>query len=119
MKKPVAGTALLFVLSCSSPERAPKVEAPVAQPAPPPAQPAPPTQPAQPAIPDTPAGATLRAWLDAFNSADEPRVQKFVADYKFPEPAGALLSFRENTGGFELVGIEKSSRLELQFVVKE
>ncbi|HEY5935903.1 MAG TPA: hypothetical protein VIU61_14740, partial [Kofleriaceae bacterium] len=118
MKKPIAGVALLFLLSCASTDRAPtpvspKVEAPLAQPAPQP------EAPAQPASPDTPAGKTLQAWLDAFNSADEPRVSKFVADYKFPEPAGALLSFREATGGFELVGIEKSSRLEVQFVVKE
>lgn len=108
---------LLLAIACSSPDRPPaappKVEPPVAQPVPPP------VKPTGPVIPDTPAGATLRAWLDAFNSADEPRLQKFVADYKFPEPAGALLTFRNDTGGFELVGIEKSDRLEVQFVVKE
>jgi hypothetical protein len=75
--------------------------------------------PAQLAIPDTPAGKALSAWLDAFNSADEPRLQAFVATYKFDMPASALLAFRLQTGGFDLISIEKSERTELEFIVKE
>jgi hypothetical protein len=70
-------------------------------------------------IPDTPAGKALSAWLDAFNSADEARLQTFVATYKGDMPAPVLLAFRQNTGGFDLISIEKSDRAEIEFVVKE
>ena len=67
--------------------------------------------PAPSMLPDTTAGKTLGAWLDAFNSADEARMTTFVADYKFPQPAGWLVQFRKQTGGFDLVRVEKSDRL--------
>jgi len=72
-----------------------------------------------PAIPDTPAGHALQAWLDAFNSGDRGRIQEYLAKY---EPAKALeptMSFRQQTGGFELLGIEKSDRWHVDFRVKE
>ena len=72
-----------------------------------------------PAIPDTPAGHTLQAWLDAFNSGDRARIQTYIAKY---EPKGAVdetIAFRDQTGGFELFGIDKSERLHIEFRVKE
>ena len=33
---------------------------------------------AQPTVPDTPAGHTLQAWLDAFNSGDRARIETHV-----------------------------------------
>src|SRR3989442_131806 len=72
-----------------------------------------------PAIPDTPAGHTLQAWLDAFNSGDRARIQAYIAKY---EPTGAVdetLGFRDQTGGFDLLGIDKSQRLHIEFRVKE
>ncbi len=33
---------------------------------------------AQVAIPDTPAGHTLRVWMDAFNSGDRARIEAYV-----------------------------------------
>jgi retinol-binding protein 3 len=69
----------------------------------------------QPVIPDTLAGKTLRAWLDAFNSGDEPRMKAFSEQHKVPFDPG----FRKQTGGFDLVSIDKSDPLELRFVVKE
>ena len=71
------------------------------------------------AIPDTPAGHTLQAWLDAFNSGDRARIQAYLAKY---EPTGAVdqtIAFRDQTGGFELLGIDKSERLHIEFRVKE
>jgi len=71
------------------------------------------------AIPDTPAGHTLQAWLDAFNSGDRARIQAYHAKY---EPTGAVdqtIAFRDQTGGFELLGIDKSERLHIEFRVKE
>jgi hypothetical protein len=113
--RPVIGVAL--VIACGSTTNpappAPRVEAPRAQP---PAQPPP---PANSSFPDTPAGKTLRAWLDAFNSADETRLQAFVTAYKHPQPADRMLAFRNMTGGFDLVEVDKSERLALRFIVKE
>src|SRR3989442_7249348 len=75
--------------------------------------------PQGPAIPDTPAGHTLQAWLDAFNSGDRARIQAYIAKY---EPTGAVdetVGFRGQTGGFDLLGIDKSERLHIEFRVKE
>ena len=97
--------------------------------APPPASNAPPTiataatPAAAPAskspLPDTAAGKALGAWLDAFNSGDEARISTFVADHKYPKPAGLLVQFRQQTGGFELVRVEKTEPLAIRFVVQE
>jgi retinol-binding protein 3 len=73
---------------------------------------------AQP-IPDTPAGHTLQAWLEAFNSGDRARIQSYVAKYEPTGDVDQTLAFREQTGGFELLGIDKSDRLHIEFRVKE
>jgi hypothetical protein len=75
--------------------------------------------PQPPAIPDTPAGHTLQAWLDAFNSGDRARIQAYLAKYEPAKPLDETVSFRDQTGGFELLGIDKSDRLHLEFRVKE
>lgn len=96
---------------------APPSVASTATPAP---SPAPAPAPATPSmLPDTAAGKTLGIWLDAFNSADEPRMNAFVSDYTFPMPAGQMVQFRKQTGGFDLVRIEKSEARAIRFVVKE
>jgi hypothetical protein len=69
----------------------------------------------EPATPDTPAGRTLRAWLDVFNSGDEPRTRTFAEQHKGPHDPGVYHA----TGGFHLLSIEKSAPLEVTFVVKE
>jgi hypothetical protein len=71
------------------------------------------------AIPDTPAGHTLQAWLDAYNSGDRARIQEYVSKY---EPTGSVdqtLAFHEQTGGFRLLGVDKSEKLHIEFRVKE
>lgn len=72
-----------------------------------------------PAIPDTPAGHTLQAWLDAFNSGDRARMQAYLAKYDSARPLESQVTFREQTGGFELLAIEKSEPLHIEFRVKE
>jgi hypothetical protein len=72
-----------------------------------------------PAIPDTPAGHTLQAWLDAFNSGDRARIQTYITKYDPTNSVDGTMSFREQTGGFELLGIDKSERLHIEFRVKE
>jgi hypothetical protein len=70
-------------------------------------------------IPETPAGHTLQAWLDAFNSGDRARIQTYLAKYEPTKPIDGTISFRDQTGGFELLGIDKNERLHIEFRVKE
>jgi retinol-binding protein 3 len=72
-----------------------------------------------PAIPDTPAGRALQAWLDAFNSGDRGRIQEYLAKYEPERSVDNVVNFRNQTGGFELLGIDKSDRLLIEFRVKE
>lgn len=72
-----------------------------------------------PAIPGTPAGHALAAWLEAFNSGDRARMEAYHAKYDYTMPLDALVSFRDQTGGFQLLAIDKSDRLHIEFRVKE
>jgi hypothetical protein len=72
-----------------------------------------------PAIPDTPAGRTLQAWLDAFNSGDRGRLEAYLTKYEPAKSVDSELGFRSQTGGFELVRITNSDRLRIEFQVKE
>lgn len=75
--------------------------------------------PQTPAIPDTPAGHALQAWLEVFNSGDHDRIQAYVTKYDPTDDVDETLAFREQTGGFELQGIDKSAPLQIQFHLKE
>ncbi len=72
-----------------------------------------------PTIPPTTAGRALGAWLDAFNSGDRARIQAFVDQYGWPQPVDGIVSFRSTTGGFDLVSVERTTPLSIEFVVKE
>lgn len=74
---------------------------------------------AQTSIPDTPAGHTLQAWLDAFNSGDRARIETYVKTVDKSESVDGMVSFRNQTGGFELQSIESSEPLHIRFRVKE
>ncbi len=74
---------------------------------------------AQVTVPDTPAGHTLQAWLDAFNSGDRARIETYVKTVDPSQSADGLMSFRNQTGGFELLAIESSEPLHIRFRVKE
>jgi CubicO group peptidase (beta-lactamase class C family) len=75
----------------------------------------------QPATPDTAAGKVCSAWLDAFNSGDRSRLaayfDKHEPDHK--DRIDRMLDFREQTGGFSIIRIEKSEPLHLEALVKE
>ncbi len=75
--------------------------------------------PQAPAIPDTPAGHALAAWLEAFNSGDKDRIQAYLAKYEPTKQLDPTMAFRSQTGGFELLGIDQSARLHIEFRVKE
>lgn len=73
----------------------------------------------QTTIPDTPAGKVLRAWLDAFNSADRAKVEAYIKTYDPEQSVERMIGFHNQTGGFDLLEIEKSEPLLIKFRVKE
>lgn len=70
-------------------------------------------------IPDTPAGHTLKAWLDAFNSGDRATEEKYLRTYDPERSLDNEMSFRGMTGGFILTQILKSEPQRIEFMVKE
>ena len=72
---------------------------------------------AETSTPDTPAGRTLRAFLDAFNSGDHDRIAAYVKEYDPENNADRLTSFSSQTGGFTLVSIVHSTPDKLSFLV--
>ena len=74
---------------------------------------------AEVSVPDTPAGHTLQAWLDAFNSADRAKIENYVKTIDPTQQTDGLLAFRNATGGFDLLSIESSEPLHIRFRVKE
>src|SRR5215831_17596917 len=74
---------------------------------------------AQPAFPDTPAGRTAKAWFEAFNSGDRARIEAYIKKFDPSRPIENQMTFRNQTGGFDLLSIEKSEPTHLEFRVKE
>jgi D-alanyl-D-alanine carboxypeptidase len=72
--------------------------------------------------PKTPAGKVFAAWLAAFNSADAAQLRAFDAAYPregAAPPVEDRLRFREMTGGFTVVRIEKSEPLSIVVLLQE
>jgi len=72
--------------------------------------------------PKTPAGKVFAAWLAAFNAGDPAQWRAFDAAYPregAPPPIEDRLRFREATGGFNVVRIEKSEPLSLVVLLQE
>jgi retinol-binding protein 3 len=72
-----------------------------------------------PAIPDTPAGAVLRAWFDAFASGDSIRILDFYRRYQPDRIPQGPVNARLGSAGFELVSIEKSEPRHIEFIARE
>jgi len=72
---------------------------------------------AEPSIPDTPAGHTLKAFFEAFNSGDHDRIAAYVKEYDPENNADGLTAFSGQTGGFTLVSIVSSAPDKLTFMV--
>jgi hypothetical protein len=68
-------------------------------------------------IPDTPAGHTLQAFLDAFNSGDHDRIAGYVKQYDPSNNADGLVEFSSQTGGFDFVSVVQSKPDRLDFLV--
>ncbi|HTF72220.1 MAG TPA: hypothetical protein VK638_57090, partial [Edaphobacter sp.] len=74
---------------------------------------------AQVTIPDTPAGHTLQAWLDAFNSDDRAKIEAYVKTIDKKATVDGLMSVRSQTGGEDLLSIVSSEPLRIRFQVKD
>lgn len=74
---------------------------------------------AQVTVPDTPAGHTLQAWLDAFDSNDRVKIEAYVTTIDKKQSVDGLMSFRSQTGGMDLLSIVSSEPLRIRFRVKD
>jgi hypothetical protein len=72
---------------------------------------------AEVSIPDSPAGHTLQAFLNAFNSGDHDRIAAYVKEYDPDNNADGLTPFSGQTGGFTLTSILHSTADKLTFLV--
>ncbi len=61
--------------------------------------------------------ASVRAFLDAFNSGNHDRIAAYVKEYDPQNSADGLTSFRNQTGGFALVSIVNRAPDKLSFLV--
>ncbi len=77
------------------------------------------TSRAEPAIPRTPAGDALRAWIEAFNRADTARFAAYARRFEADVVVSDELGFREQTGGFDLLEIERTDPRHVEFIVRE
>ena len=74
----------------------------------------------QPSLPATPAGRVLTAWLSAFNAGDLAALQAFDATHRPDAPPVSFTQrFRDDTGGFTLVRIEKSTPTAITALLEE
>jgi hypothetical protein len=73
---------------------------------------------APPTIPATPAGEVLRAWLDAYNSADSTRLRAYARRYEPDVSVSGLMMFRGQTGGYDVRTIERSTPEHLEATLR-
>jgi hypothetical protein len=71
------------------------------------------------AVPDTPAGRVLKAWFAAFNAGDSASLNAYYKKYSPDQSAESQMAFRNQTGGFDLLGIQASEPRRIEFLVKE
>ncbi len=74
---------------------------------------------AAPALPDTPAAKVANEWIDAVNAGDRARLEAFKERYRRKAPVEGLLELRANTGGFDIVRIERSEPQSISLLVAE
>jgi hypothetical protein len=72
-----------------------------------------------PTVPETPAGKVFSAWLAAANSGNAAEIQAFKDRYHHKTPVERILARREQSGGYKLLRVEKSSERSLSVLLKE
>jgi len=76
-------------------------------------------QAAAPTLPNTPAGAVVKAWQDAYGSGDTARVTDFYRKYQPDRVARGSVAYRTQAGGFDIVSIERSEPRRFEFITRE
>src|SRR5262245_16099898 len=71
------------------------------------------------ALPNTPAGAVIAEWLEAFNAADSLKLGAYYKKYALDRSITAQLNRARQSGGFEVVSIEKSRPRFMELVLRE
>lgn len=71
-----------------------------------------------PTVPTTPAGRALQVWLDTINNPEPARVQALVKIDK-DETVDGFTEFAHQTGGFQLVSIERSTPTRINVMLRE
>ena len=70
--------------------------------------------------PLTPAGAALRAWLDAFNSGDSTRMAAYTRTCELTLARGAGFVFcQQPRRPFDLLSIERNEPRHVEFVLRD
>jgi retinol-binding protein 3 len=64
-------------------------------------------------------GNVLHSWLDAFNRGDRAKMQAYLEAFDPRNSVERMLTFRNQTGGFDLLGIVRSEPKLIKFRVKE
>ena len=70
-------------------------------------------------LPDTPAGRVIADWMDAFNSGDSTKLVAYYQKYSVQRDMGAQMNRRRQSGGFDLVSIERSEPRMIETVFRE
>ena len=71
-----------------------------------------------PSIPNTPAGAVVKAWYDAYGSSDTARVTDFYRRYQPERVARNTVAYRTELGGFDILSIERAEQRRMEFVTR-
>jgi CubicO group peptidase (beta-lactamase class C family) len=63
----------------------------------------------------------LRSWLEAFNSGDRARLTAYFDKYEpsRKDRVDSMMDFRDRTGGFNIIRVEKSEPFHIEALVKE
>jgi retinol-binding protein 3 len=75
--------------------------------------------PASPALPNTPVGAVVKGWYDAYGSGDTLRILDFYRRYQPARVAQNTVSFRTGSGGFDILSIERAEPRRMEFLARE
>src|SRR5687767_8836897 len=70
-------------------------------------------------LPDTPVGRAATEWLTIFNAADSIKLGDYYRKYRLERNLSAQLNRARQSGGFEVLSIERSQPRLIEMVLKE
>jgi hypothetical protein len=70
-------------------------------------------------LPQTPAGRTLKEFLESFNAGDSAAMDAFITRYRGAMKVQGLMQLRNTTGGIDLVSVITSEPLHIDVVARE